>query len=137
MKLVVSILAAAILLVSNTINAQEETSITVTVVNVTSNKGKVGFALYAKKDFMKIPVQNIQAEIVDGKSTVTFENVKAGEYAIVCLHDKNENGQMDFVNGRPTEDYGTSSKVISFGPPNFEDAKFIVSDKNVSLNIKF
>jgi uncharacterized protein (DUF2141 family) len=37
----------------------------------------------------------------------------------------------------PKEDYGASNNVMNFGPPQYEDSKFIVSDKNVSLNIKF
>ena len=45
---------------------------------------------------------------------------------------------MDFkANGMPLEDYGASNNNMTFGPPNFEDAKFIVTDKNVSLEIKF
>ena len=126
------------LLVSNTILAQSKTTITATVVNVSSDSGKVGFALYNKATFMKMPLQSLNAKIVDGKSTVTFKNIEAGEYAIVCLHDKNENGKMDFsAQGRPEEDYGMSNNIMTMGPPNYEDAKFTITDKNVSLEIKF
>ena len=45
---------------------------------------------------------------------------------------------MDFeANGMPIEDYGASNNVMNFGPPKFEDAKFSIIDKNVSLEIKF
>ena len=45
---------------------------------------------------------------------------------------------MDFAaNGMPLEDYGASNNNMSFGPPNFDLAKFTVSDKDVSLEIKF
>lgn len=137
MKLIVSILVGVMVLVSNNINAQKQT-ITASVVNVTSNKGKVGFALYDKTNFMAEPIQSKNAKIVDGVSTVTFENVEAGEYAIICYHDKNDNDKMDFQeNGMPLEDYGVSNNVLSFGPPQYEDSKFIVSDKKVHLEIKF
>jgi uncharacterized protein (DUF2141 family) len=45
---------------------------------------------------------------------------------------------MDFQpNGMPLEAFGASNNKMAFAPPTFEDAKFIVSDKDVSLNIKF
>ncbi|MFY9241736.1 MAG: DUF2141 domain-containing protein [Polaribacter sp.] len=138
MKLLVSLLVTAVLFISSSLIAQEKMSITATVINVTSNEGKVGFALYNKADFMKTPVQSINAKIIDGVSTVEFENVEPGDYAVVCYHDKNDNDLMDFApNGMPLENYGASNNVMNFGPPTFENAKFVVADKNVSLNIKF
>lgn len=137
MKLILSIIAATILFVNQSINAQSKT-ITATVINTTSNEGKVAFALYNKTTFMKKPIQSKKATIENGKSTVTFKDLEPGEYSIVCYHDKNSNGKMDFEpNGMPKEDYGASNNVMNFGPPQYEDSKFIVSDKNVSLNIKF
>ena len=138
MKLLVSILAGVMFFISNSITAQNKTSITATVVNVTSDSGKVGFALYDKTNFMMKPLQTMNAKIVNGKSTVTFKNVKAGEYAIICFHDKNDNDRMDFEeSGRPLEDYGASNNVMNFGPPRYDDAKFVVTNKNVTLEIKF
>jgi len=137
MKFLVTLLVAAALFISTSITAQNKT-ITATVVNVTSDSGKVGFALYNKTTFQKIPLQAQNAEIIDGKSTVIFKDVPAGEYAIVCYHDKNNNDKMDFAtNGMPLEDYGSSNNDMTLGPPNFEKAKFVVADKNVSLDIKF
>ncbi|WP_026777860.1 DUF2141 domain-containing protein [Polaribacter sp. Hel_I_88] len=137
MKFLVTLLVAAALFISTSITAQNKT-ITATVVNVTSDSGKVGFALYNKTTFQKIPLQAQNAEIIDGKSTVIFKDVPAGEYAIVCYHDKNNNDKMDFAtNGMPLEDYGASNNDMTLGPPNFEKAKFVVADKNVSLDIKF
>jgi uncharacterized protein (DUF2141 family) len=138
MKFLVSILIGTMLFISNSIIAQSTTTITATVVNVTSDSGKVGFALYDKTNFRMKPIQGKQSVIVAGKSVVIFENVEAGEYAIICYHDKNENDKMDFQpNGMPLEDFGASNNNMSFGPPKFDDAKFMVADKKVSLEIKF
>jgi uncharacterized protein (DUF2141 family) len=137
MKLIVAILTTTILFITNTITAQNNT-ITATVINVTSDSGKVGYALYDKTNFRMKPIQGAASKIVNGKSVVVFENVEAGEYAIICYHDKNNNDKMDFeANGMPLEDYGASNNVMNFGPPKFEDAKFTIIDKNVSLEIKF
>lgn len=118
--------------------AAQSKKITVTVANVTSNKGNMKFALHNKETFLvRTPIQAKEAIIEGGKSTVIFKNIPEGEYAVICYHDKNSNGKMDFeVNGMPMEDYGASNNVMTFGPPNYEDAKFKVIDKNVSLDIR-
>jgi uncharacterized protein (DUF2141 family) len=98
----------------------------------------VSYALYDKNSFMKKPIQTQSDSPKGNKSTVTFTNITPGNYAVVCFHDANSNDQMDFQsNGMPIEDYGASNNSMSFGPPNFEDSKFEVSDKNVTLEIRF
>ncbi len=137
MKTLVSFLVIAILTLTNGLIAQNKT-ITATVVNVTSDSGKVNFALYNKTNFMKFPIKSKTSKIINGKSTIVFENLEEGEYAIVCYHDKNDNDKMDFSAARmPLEDYGSSNNVMAFAPPSYENAKFMLADKNLSLNIKF
>ncbi|MDG1528527.1 MAG: DUF2141 domain-containing protein [Polaribacter sp.] len=142
MKVITAILAFVVVL-QTSINTTKKTNtekrnITVTVVNVSSNKGKVSYALYDKNSFMKKPIQTQSDSPKGNKSTVTFTNITPGNYAVVCFHDANSNDQMDFQsNGMPIEDYGASNNSMSFGPPNFEDSKFEVSDKNVTLEIRF
>ncbi|CAL2064630.1 DUF2141 domain-containing protein [Tenacibaculum sp. 190524A05c] len=118
--------------------AQDAQTITVTVSNATSNTGTIKFGLHNKDTFMrKNPIQVAESKIEDGKCKIFFENVPAGEYAITCFHDKNSNGKMDFQsNGMPLEDYGASNNVMNFGPPQYDDAKFTITDKDVSLDIK-
>jgi uncharacterized protein (DUF2141 family) len=137
MKLIVALLIVTALFISNSILAQNK-KVTATVVNITSDAGKVGFALYDKSNFRKKPIQGKESKIIAGKSIAIFENVAAGEYAIMCYHDKNNNDKMDFQsNGMPLETYVASNNIMNFGPQRFEDAKFMVSDNDVSLKIKF
>ncbi|MDG2193892.1 MAG: DUF2141 domain-containing protein [Polaribacter sp.] len=142
MKIIAAIFACVVLLQATEKKkigkVLEKRTITVVVTNVTSDVGNVNFALYTRETFMKLPVQTGSAKIKEGKSTVVFENVEIGEYAVVCYHDKNDNNTMDFEsNGMPLEDYGASNNVINYGPPQYEDATFEVADKNVTLEIKF
>lgn len=138
MKLIATILVAATMFIANNLSAQNRT-ITATVENAASDSGKVNYALYTKDNFRMDPIQAQSSKIIDGKSTVTFKNVPEGEYAIVCFHDKNDNDKFDFdANKMPLEDYGVSNNIMNrFGPPQYDDAKFIVADKNVTLEIKF
>ena len=137
MKFLVTILIGAMLLVSSRITAQKQT-ITATVANVTSDKGTVMFALYDKTNFRMKPLQSENGKIEGRKTTVVFKDVTPGEYAIVCYHDSNGNEKMDFQsNGMPLEDFGASNNFMAFAPPTFENAKFVVANKNVTLDIRF
>ena len=138
MKTLVSILAIFLSLSSGF--AQESTvNITVTIENVVSDNGKVLAGLHTADTFMKgLGIQNLESEIKDGKVTLTFENVPSGTYAIMAMHDANDNKRMDYQdNGMPKESYGMSGNDMSFGPPNFEMAKFEVGSENLTFNIRF
>ena len=116
----------------------DKRTITVTIDNVASDTGKVNYALYNKDSFMKVPVQTQSNTPKGKKSTVVFTNIAPGNYAVICFHDANNNDKMDFQpNGMPIEDYGVSNNPMSFGPPNFDEAQFEVSDKDVTLEIRF
>lgn len=53
------------LFITNSIIAENKTTITATVVNVTSDSGKVGFALYDKINFKMKPIKGKELKIVD------------------------------------------------------------------------
>ncbi len=134
------ILTIALIFSSVFVFSQEKgVTITVTIDKVKSENGKVVMALHSNDTFMKgAGIMNAESKIEEGKVTITFKNVKPGEYAIMALHDENENGRMDFeANGMPKEDYGMSNNVMSFGPPNYDDAKFNVENEDLKLNIRF
>ncbi len=137
MKILATILTTAVVFVGSLLTSGNQ-EITVTVVNATTDNGKVSFALYDQVTFMKTPLKGASAKIIKGKSTVTFKNITQGEYSVICFHDKNNNGKIDFnENGMPLEDYGASNNNMDFGPPSFLDSKFTVIEEDVCLEIKF
>ncbi|MHB1107074.1 MAG: DUF2141 domain-containing protein [Lutibacter sp.] len=139
------VILALSLLISSMIFAQtipkkleEGISVTVSAVNALSDNGTVNFAFYSEENFMKQPIYAKSASVENGKSTVVFENVPQGIYAIICFHDENNNGRMDFNENRmPTESFGMSNNKMNFGPPEFESAKFEVKSNALILEIKF
>ena len=74
-----------------------------------------------------------------GVLTLTFENVAPGTYAIMVMHDANDNKQMDMdaTTGRPLEQYTTSGALNLYGPPSFTDAKFEVTDTDQEISLRF
>jgi len=115
-------------------------SITVTINNVKSDTGKVILTLHNQSTFMKTPegVQSTETTIKDGKISITFNDVAPGNYAIMALHDENENKNMDFdTNRMPLESYGMSNNPMSFGPPQYKDAEFEIKNKDITMAIRF
>ncbi|UII79055.1 DUF2141 domain-containing protein [Flagellimonas sp. CMM7] len=134
-------LTLTFLLVSFLSNAQETTDVNIKVAinNITSNEGKVMVSLHTADTFMKGPgIQNLESTIENGAVSLTFENVPQGTYAIMALHDVNENSRMDFEeNGMPKESYGMSGNDMSYGPPNFSAAKFETKGEDLEFEIRF
>jgi len=121
--------------------AQTETgNITVSVENLSSEEGKVYFALFNEDNFLKkAPIQGEVSEIKEGVAQITFSEVPTGTYAITAYHDKNGNQQMDFEsNGIPKENYGVSNNQMNlYGPPLWEDAKFEFDGSEKNLKLQF
>lgn len=114
----------------------------VVIKDLRNSKGVVRIALYESEDgfpddYSKA-LKTLTVKIEKKKARGTFKNVSPGRYAVGVLHDENENKEMD-TNwfGIPTEGYGASKDARgTFGPPDFDDASFDVTDKDVSLDIK-
>ena len=67
-----------------------------------------------------------------------IEQVPYGTYAVAVFHDENRNGKLDtnFL-GIPKEAVGASNNPKSrFGPPSFDDAKFVLDRSEVELEIR-
>lgn len=130
------------LIISSTLSFSQGTKgqdITVTIENIANNRGHVVIGLHTADTFMKAEgLQQAAAKVKDGKVIVTFKNVAPGNYALLALHDENDNNKMDFEpNGMPMESFGLSNNPILMGPPAFSDGKFEVVNENVELTIKF
>ena len=138
MKQHISILLLLFLI--NSIDAQTETqNIIVNISNFDNNEGKVMVALYdSGSSFLKTSKKGMIGIIKSNTSIVTFKDVPKGIYAISIFHDENDNGKLEtnFL-GIPKEDTGTSNNAPArFGPPKWEDAKFEIKNKTITLNIK-
>ncbi|PCE64678.1 DUF2141 domain-containing protein [Sediminicola luteus] len=131
----------ALIFSSAVIQAQAEktNTITVTIDNIVNDNGTVLFSLHTQDTFMKGPgIKNEGSTIENGSVTITFTDVAPGEYAIMALHDENDNRRMDFeANGMPKESYGMSGNDMSFGPPSYQAAKFTYEGGTKKLTLMF
>ncbi len=118
-------------------SSTEGTTITVTVP-VPGIGGSLIAGLYNEETFMKAaPLQGQESDVNEGYASVTFTNVQPGTYAISLYHDKNGNKIMDFEpNGMPKEMYGVSNNPMSYGPPQWSEAKFEVGTDPITMQIR-
>ena len=126
-------------------NQKEEItfSLTVEVADLRNSKGVVQFALYhtpdafPDEDYTKY-YRKRTAKIVEGFSTVTFENLPPGKYAINILHDEDENGKIKKGMVLPKEGIGFSNyeSIGMFNKPKFSEAGIVLkSDTAIQVKI--
>ncbi|MEB2785348.1 DUF2141 domain-containing protein [Algoriphagus persicinus] len=132
-------------LFSFTLNGQKGNySLTINVGNLRNSKGVVQYALYNKDG--SIPDEKYEkyvkkgiAEINNASSTLTFDDLPAGKYAISILHDENKNGKIDkkILLPIPSEGVGISNyQSIGFSNrPNFLKASFLLNS-SMAIEVK-
>lgn len=123
--------ACCAVLLTGSVGAQFP-SLTVKVIGVAAPTGSLEVSLFnSPEDFMKEPFRQQSGTLDESSEFVAvFDDLPAGEYAAVVVHDANDNGRLDtgFL-GIGSEQYGFSNDVAPwFGWPDFEDAKFSVED---------
>jgi uncharacterized protein (DUF2141 family) len=107
------------------------TTLTLTIEGVRSDKGKI-YASLIKADAAASVARKAggaRGTPIVGTTTLTFEGLAPGDYAVQLFHDENDNGTMDSnLFGIPSEGYAFSNRArASFGPPKFADMKFTVT----------
>ena len=117
------------------LNAQS--SLTVEIVNLESNKGVVIVDLL---DTNEETVMDLTSEITDNTCTIAFKDLEDGSYAIRYFHDENNNGELDtnFI-GIPKEGFGFSNDAFGkFGPKKFKEWLFEISgDTNIRMTTSY
>lgn len=80
----------------------------------------------------------ISSNIKDKLASVEFNDLPFGEYAVSAYHDEDNDEELGTgMFGIPTEGYGFSNNARgSFGPAEYEDAKFFIKDKTTTISIE-
>lgn len=116
-------------------------SLTIRIDDVRSADGTLEVAVYNSAGaFLKKSVAATGAKAVQGSTTVTVNDLPAGDYAYAIFHDANGNGKMDTnMMGIPTEDYAFSNNAFGkMGPPKFDAAKLTLpaAGLNATVSLK-
>jgi len=123
-----------------------------TIKGVCSDKGELLIALYDNADGFKSAIAhaNTRGLLPDsgrligtairaqrGAQSTVFTQLPPGRYAIIVIHDENDNGRLDKnAWGVPIEGYGFGNNAQGFlGAPSFGAAAVTIGDANVSTSI--
>ena len=135
---ITSFLTAMLLLSSMPLSA-ELPSLKVTVTDAVTTTGSIEVTLFnSSESFLKeafLQQSGIASE--DGTFVAEFVGLEEGEYAVVVVHDENDNGAYDsgFL-GFGGESLGYSNNASSWlSRPDFDDAKLSIGAEGAEIEI--
>ena len=118
-------------------------TLTVEVTGFRSSAGHALARLYLPgMDVTKTPARTVAAPILEGRAHFELESLAWGDYALVVVHDENDNGEIDHgVLGLPREPLGFSGGFrlgLFSGLPTFEKLRFAFSERalRVALEVR-
>lgn len=126
------------LIVACTAKAQH--TLSVRIDGIKKVEGEIEFCLFDSQEGYMTDAVSCEYVPVDTENLVySFENVSPGLYAVVVVHDLNGNRNLDTNWMRiPKEPYGFSNNPsTTFGPPDFEGARFeVTGDARITIKLK-
>lgn len=134
---------ATIALLSALFPAAHAADLTITVERVRSASGAVMVAVHG--DPARFPsdwngaVARARIAASPGSVRVVLPGLPPGRYAVIAVHDEDDNGEMSKgAFGLPREGFGTSNNPGFVGPPRFGPALITVTgDASISIRLVY
>jgi len=143
---------SSLVLVALSTGAALSAELRLTVDGVRSDGGEILVALYDSADGFQSAIVNaaIRGLMPDsgrligtairakrGRQSTVFTQLPPGRYAVIVIHDENDNGRIDRdVLGAPIEGYGFGNDAQGFfSAPSFEAAAITVGSADLSTLI--
>jgi uncharacterized protein (DUF2141 family) len=136
-----AVLLCAVAAVGAPIGSPAAAELRVTVTGLSSARGDVHFAVYAKPEHFpgrEGRVAKGATEATAEGASMIFPGLAPGTYAVAVYHDENRNNEFDqAIFGIPLEDYGFSNgATVFFGPPDFAEAAFTLNAGGTAITIR-
>ncbi|MBX2802510.1 MAG: DUF2141 domain-containing protein [Myxococcales bacterium] len=111
-------------------DAGEQVSLSVAILALPSDAGRVMCSLYASADTWlsdTAALHSVVARPAGRRAVCDFGLQPAGHYAVAFFHDVNDNGRMDYTAlGLPKEPWGVSNDAPAMlSAPRFRAAAFV------------
>ncbi|MEH2068698.1 MAG: DUF2141 domain-containing protein [Nostoc sp.] len=127
---------------SFTAKADYNGKLTVEIDGLKNKQGQVCASIFANSQgFPNQRDRVLQGQcikITDTPLLITFENLKAGNYAVAVIHDRNSDRTLNRnILGIPIEGFGFSrNPEITTSAPKFSQAAFLVAGPNTNIQIQ-
>lgn len=114
--------------------------LSIDLVNLRSHKGSLRVCLTADPTNFPACIDDAQAvtrSIPATATSLSFDGLARGDYAVAVIHDENNNRKLDTFAGIPREGFGFSrNPAVTFGPPRFAAARFTLTSDADRQQIK-
>ncbi len=123
-------------------NASFNGNLNIRVDGLKNQKGKICLSIFSSSQgFPSNSKRALKAQclkVTQTPQTVTFPNLKAGNYAVAIFHDANgDNNLNSNALGIPTEGFGFSQNPrIRTGAPKFGDSAVLVAGSSTDIQIQ-
>lgn len=123
-------------------NASFDGNLSIRVDGLKNQKGQICFSIFSSSQgFPSNSKRALKSECLQVKEipqTLTFSNLKAGNYAVAVFHDANGDGRLNTnALGIPTEGFGFSQNPrILTGAPKFGDSSVLVAGSSTDIEIQ-
>ena len=115
-------------------------TLTVKISNATPSEGHLEVTLFNSEQtyLTEVYLQNSGIPDENGEYAATFTGLEEGEYAVVVVHDENDNQVYDNgILGFGSEALGYSNNVRPwFSRPGFDEVKFGVEGEQTEISIE-
>lgn len=129
----ISRLTALVLALTPALAMAELPNLTVNIVDADPATGTIEISLFnSAENFLKQPYEQRPCKPAeDGSCNVTFAALDESDYAVVVVHDENDNKKLDngFLGfGAESFAYSNGASNPLFGRADFEDAKITITE---------
>ncbi|MEH2292417.1 DUF2141 domain-containing protein [Nostoc sp.] len=119
--------------------------LTIEIHGLKNKEGQVCASIFASSEGFPSDrdrvLQKQCSKITDTPLIISFQNLKAGIYAVAVFHDQNNDYTLNSnIFGTPKEGFGFSSNPeIRTRAPKFSEAAFLVAgpDTNIQIELKY
>jgi uncharacterized protein (DUF2141 family) len=133
-------------------SAAQSSELRLTVTGVRSDSGELLIGLYETEKGFEGAIANAETSGImadrnrlvgvamrarSGSQQAVFVQLPPGRYAVIVIHDENDDGRLDAnALGVPTEGYGFSRDARGFlSAPSFDAAAVTIGDADVSISL--
>jgi uncharacterized protein (DUF2141 family) len=109
-------------------------------IEINGLRSDAGVVMLQLLDKNKEVIKQDKGTISDGRSFITFTDLKPGMYAVQYYHDENLSEKMETnILGIPEEGYGFSNNAYGlFGPKPYRERLFeLKENKKITLKTKY
>lgn len=143
--------AVSLILLTFSSAAAFSAELRLTVDGIRSGSGEILIGLYDNEEGFQIAVTNaatrglvpdsrrlvgMAIRAKHGTQSAVFTQLDPGRYALVVIHDENDNGRLDEILGVPSEGYGFGNDARrTLGAPTFDAAAIMLRNDDLSTSI--